>query len=126
MFNGMRLPDYENAKVVHFALQGKDINTCPIMKAVYEIAYGSVRDPRQVLISALRKSIDYEDVVSHEYVYPGIRNKRALVTGAGGTIGGSIVQMLVLQGARVVALDRDEEALERLRRNTGCEILVVD
>jgi hypothetical protein len=121
MFPGMKLPDYQNAKVCHALLKGQE-NVCPIINAVYEIAFECAQDPRQVLITALRKSIDFKSNISSN----GIRNKRAVVTGAAGTIGSSIVTMLCNQGARVVALDRDEKALKRLRLDTGCETLVVD
>ena len=122
IFPGMKLPDYDNSKIVHRALEGH--SCCPIMQAVYDIAFGCVQNPRQHMIDALRQSIDYQD--TSESIFPGIRNRRAVVTGAAGTIGSSIVSKLCSQGARVVALDRDEEALEKLRRDTACDILVVD
>jgi gluconate 5-dehydrogenase len=45
----------------------------------------------------------------------GLTGRRALVVGAGG-LGGASAAALAAQGARVVAIDRDEETLEALAR----------
>jgi gluconate 5-dehydrogenase len=45
----------------------------------------------------------------------GLTGRRALVVGAGG-LGGACAAALAAQGARVVAVDRDEETLEALAR----------
>mgnify|MGYP000517369764 CR=1 FL=1 len=44
----------------------------------------------------------------------GLSNKRVLITGAAGGIGTATVRRFLEEGARVVALDRDGQALERL------------
>ncbi len=51
---------------------------------------------------------DKEDIVR------GLKDKRVLVTGGAGGIGTATVARFVEEGARVVALDRDLAALERL------------
>ena len=43
---------------------------------------------------------------------PGLAGKVAIVTGAAGAIGTAIADVLVARGARVVAVDRDQESLE--------------
>lgn len=53
----------------------------------------------------------------------GFSNRRALVTGAAGGIGSSLCRLLTDEGADVVALDWDEEGLQRLY---GTETHVVD
>ncbi len=45
----------------------------------------------------------------------GLTNKRVLITGAAGGIGTATVARFLKEGARVVALDRDAEALRRLQ-----------
>jgi NAD(P)-dependent dehydrogenase (short-subunit alcohol dehydrogenase family) len=40
--------------------------------------------------------------------------KVALVTGAGGEIGAATVKLMIVRGARIVAVDRDKEALQKL------------
>ena len=40
--------------------------------------------------------------------------KVALVTGAGGEIGAATVKLMIARGARIVAVDRDREALQKL------------
>ncbi|MGB4135016.1 MAG: SDR family oxidoreductase [Microbacterium sp.] len=53
----------------------------------------------------------------------GIDGTRALVTGAAGGIGSAVVARLLSEGVDVVAVDRDEEGLERLRDRAGSERL---
>jgi NAD(P)-dependent dehydrogenase (short-subunit alcohol dehydrogenase family) len=45
----------------------------------------------------------------------GLKNKRFLITGAAGGIGTATVARFLEEGARVVALDRDQDALRRLQ-----------
>jgi len=45
----------------------------------------------------------------------GLTDKRVLITGAAGGIGTATAARFVQEGARVVALDRDAQALDRLR-----------
>jgi len=45
----------------------------------------------------------------------GLKNKRVLITGAAGGIGTATVGRFLEEGARVAALDRDEDALRRLQ-----------
>ena len=52
--------------------------------------------------------------------------RRALVTGAGKGIGRETVRQLAAAGATVIALTRTASDLDQLRRETGCETLVVD
>jgi NADP-dependent 3-hydroxy acid dehydrogenase YdfG len=40
--------------------------------------------------------------------------KVALVTGAGGEIGAAAIRLMAARGARIVAVDRDADALQRL------------
>ena len=45
--------------------------------------------------------------------------KVALVTGAAGEIGAATVKLMIARGARVVAVDRDKQALEKLAAGLG-------
>ena len=45
--------------------------------------------------------------------------KVALVTGAAGEIGAATVKLMIARGARVVAVDRDKQALGACPRNSG-------
>jgi NAD(P)-dependent dehydrogenase (short-subunit alcohol dehydrogenase family) len=45
--------------------------------------------------------------------------KVALVTGAGGEIGAATVKLMIVRGARIVAVDRDKEALQKLAAGLG-------
>jgi 2-hydroxycyclohexanecarboxyl-CoA dehydrogenase len=58
----------------------------------------------------------------------GLEGKVAIVTGAGGAIGGAIAERLSEAGARVGVLDRDREGAERTRDKLGSSArsLVVD
>ena len=56
----------------------------------------------------------------------GLDRGPILVTGASGGIGGATVRYLVAEGATVIASGRDEEKLEALAKETGCEALVFD
>lgn len=53
-----------------------------------------------------------------------LKDKIALVTGAGGGIGRAIATALAEAGAHVLAVDRDAAAIEKL--GAGCEPIVVD
>jgi meso-butanediol dehydrogenase/(S,S)-butanediol dehydrogenase/diacetyl reductase len=46
----------------------------------------------------------------------GLKNKRVLITGAAGGIGTATVARFLEEGARVAALDRDDDALHRLQQ----------
>jgi len=48
-----------------------------------------------------------------------LEGKVALVTGAGGEIGAATVALMIRRGARVIAVDRDAEALRRLGERVG-------
>lgn len=48
-----------------------------------------------------------------------LERKVALVTGAGGDIGAATVRLMLARGARVVAIDRDPQALARLCASTA-------
>ncbi|RKD71340.1 short-subunit dehydrogenase [Sinobaca qinghaiensis] len=48
-----------------------------------------------------------------------VSNKVIVVTGAGGGIGSNLVHNLLSKGARVAAVDIDEEALEKLNNKAG-------
>ena len=56
----------------------------------------------------------------------GLDRGPILVTGASGGIGGATVRYLVAEGATVIASGRDEEKLEALAKETGCEALAFD
>ena len=49
-----------------------------------------------------------------------------LVTGASGGIGGATVRQLCALGADVIANGRNEEALAKLAKETGCRTLPFD
>ncbi len=57
-----------------------------------------------------------------------LKHKTALVTGACGGIGRAVVAALVAQGARVIAFDRDIEAVAALAEGVGgaCDPVAVD
>jgi NAD(P)-dependent dehydrogenase (short-subunit alcohol dehydrogenase family) len=48
-----------------------------------------------------------------------LEGKVALVTGAGGEIGAATVKLMIARGARIVAVDRDKEALQKLAAGLG-------
>jgi L-xylulose reductase len=52
--------------------------------------------------------------------------KTVLVTGAGKGIGHATVHLLTQRGARVIALSRSADDLDRLSDETGCETIAVD
>ena len=56
----------------------------------------------------------------------GLDRGPILVTGASGGIGGATVRVLVAEGATVIASGRDEEKLDALAKETGCEALAFD
>jgi NAD(P)-dependent dehydrogenase (short-subunit alcohol dehydrogenase family) len=49
----------------------------------------------------------------------GLQGKIAIVTGAGGEIGAATARLFLARGARVLGVDRDPEALRRLRDDLG-------
>lgn len=53
----------------------------------------------------------------------GFEGRRALVTGAGGAIGGAIVSRLAQAGARVMAVDRDAVSLDALVDAHGGQVV---
>lgn len=55
-----------------------------------------------------------------------LAGRTALVTGAASGIGRACAIALVANGARVIAVDRDEPALQELRAECGTEIVVAD
>lgn len=52
--------------------------------------------------------------------------RRALVTGASRGIGRTVAKLLGECGAQVIVLGRDRPALERLREEIGCRVLIAD
>jgi len=60
-----------------------------------------------------------------DLIESGLTGKRALVTGAGGAIGGAIVSLFVAAGARVVATDRDTTSLAGLSEQYGDQVITV-
>ena len=57
----------------------------------------------------------------------GLAGKKVLITGGAGGIGSVTAGRFVQEGARVVLLDRDEAALDRVQRALGgCETVVAD
>jgi NAD(P)-dependent dehydrogenase (short-subunit alcohol dehydrogenase family) len=54
----------------------------------------------------------------------GLDRKIAVVTGAGGEIGAATIQLMAARGARIVAVDRDAKALERLKAGLDPKSLV--
>ncbi|RLB55925.1 MAG: acetoin dehydrogenase [Deltaproteobacteria bacterium] len=64
-----------------------------------------------------------------------LAGKRVLITGAAGGIGSALARHLLVRGARLVLVDRDEQRLQKLRQRLGeefpgsaadCELFVVD
>ena len=57
-----------------------------------------------------------------------LKNKKALVTGASGGIGGAISRVLHAQGVEVALAGRNRQALERLKSELGnnSEVIVGD
>ena len=56
----------------------------------------------------------------------GLTKGTILVTGASGGIGGAIVRHLVAEGASVLAAGRDEDKLDALAKETGCDTVEFD
>jgi NAD(P)-dependent dehydrogenase (short-subunit alcohol dehydrogenase family) len=56
---------------------------------------------------------------------PGLVGKRVLVTGAGGAIGGAVVEHMLAAGARVVASDRSAKSLQGIVDRFGDNITTV-
>lgn len=56
----------------------------------------------------------------------GLAKRSVLVTGASGGIGAATVRLLVKEGAHVVASGRDQEKLDALAMETGCDIKPFD
>ena len=56
----------------------------------------------------------------------GLEGRRILVTGAGKGIGEATARLLVDQGAKVVALSRSRDDLDRLHADLGCETIACD
>lgn len=55
-----------------------------------------------------------------------LAGRTALVTGAASGIGRACAIALAASGARVIAVDRDEQALQELRAECGAEVVVAD
>ena len=56
-----------------------------------------------------------------------LTGKTALITGAGGTIGGTTARLMAARGADIVAVDRDAAALDKLADEIpGCTTVVAD
>ncbi len=56
-----------------------------------------------------------------------LNGKTALITGAGGAIGGTTARLMAARGAAIVAVDRDPAALEALAAGIpGCTTVVAD
>jgi 3-hydroxybutyrate dehydrogenase len=55
-----------------------------------------------------------------------LRHRTAMVTGAGSGIGRSCAERLAAAGARVLAVDRDADAVGKLAAESGAEAVVVD
>lgn len=56
----------------------------------------------------------------------GLRNARVVVTGAAGGIGTALCHRFAAEAAEVVAVDRDEDGLARLVRESDVETVAVD
>ena len=48
-----------------------------------------------------------------------LAGKRVLITGAAGGIGSALARHLLVRGARLVLVDRDEQRLQKLRQCLG-------
>src|SRR5690554_4292793 len=55
-----------------------------------------------------------------------LRDKTALITGAGQGIGRASAELFAREGARVIATDINATALKSLAHSTGCEIHELD
>ena len=56
----------------------------------------------------------------------GLKGRSILVTGASGGIGAATVRLLAKEGAKVIASGRNQEMLEALASDTGCDVLPFD
>jgi 3-hydroxybutyrate dehydrogenase len=65
-------------------------------------------------------------VTPHQVVALDLRGRTALVTGAGSGIGRSVAERLTAAGAKVVAVDRDEAALQALAATAGVVPVAAD
>jgi NAD(P)-dependent dehydrogenase (short-subunit alcohol dehydrogenase family) len=68
----------------------------------------------------------YAHVVQDQRLPEDLRGRRAVVTGAARGIGEAIAQWLIMAGAEVTAVDRDQERLKRAFRGDPCQILEGD
>ena len=55
-----------------------------------------------------------------------LQNKIALVTGAGQGIGRASCILFAEQGAKIIAVDKNEDALESLKREINCEVMAIN
>lgn len=55
-------------------------------------------------------------------MYPDLKGKVAIVTGGAGSIGRATVKAFLENGCRVVAIDKNQDKLEKLRESLGGEI----
>lgn len=55
-----------------------------------------------------------------------LSNKKLIITGASSGIGYACVQQAIAEGAKVVAIGRNEENLKKLKEETKCDYLIAD
>ena len=139
--NGMKLPDYSNAKAVFDYVSQKMVNgdPCklskfPLFSAIYQISYRGA--PPSTILLALKTAVS-SGKSSTNAVAPAkipaevsttrnvnLRGRRCLITGAGQGIGRAIAQHVSNCGAHVVGMDKNKEALLDLQCSLpSCDIL---
>ena len=83
----------------------------------------SLRPPRRLDPARYRKpaknELTFEAEAARMLDSNRLDGKVALVTGAAGEIGAATVKLMIARGARVVAVDRDKQALEKLAAGLG-------